>query len=191
MAGAQAEDKRCDDRVAALFAGTVFVADGERSPRAKELLANECGPTTAVEVRSCDDVAHPPLRKTNPALCERLAKATPPEGFALRQEGGGVTFYYFAFDEVDGRLRMRDVYSKVAMDPGSLFWGSPPKHGPCWFRSIARDVGSAPIYAAGQPKGWYSLTLDSEDPDTARIGLCYGRHAFRRASQKLEVSDGG
>ncbi len=43
IVGAQESAARCRVRVDGMIAGAVFVAAGERSPRAKELVAHECG----------------------------------------------------------------------------------------------------------------------------------------------------
>jgi hypothetical protein len=196
QAGAQMASERCDARYKGLLAGTVFVADGERSPRAKELLRKECGPFTEAEKKYFHDgVVHLPLRETNPQLCDRLATATPPEAFTLKEEGGVVSFYYFTYDAAGDRLRVRDVYSKIAMDPSSLRFGSPPAIGGACFlhpAASARDEGAALLYASAGYNCWGMLTLASEDPDTAQIALCYGAATFKRTTQKLEgFGDGG
>jgi hypothetical protein len=192
IAGANEESERCGKRMKALVAGTVFVADGDLAPRAAELLKHECGPFTRNEEEYFrNPKVPPPLRKTNPALCDRLAAGAPPEAFALRQEGKTLYFYYFAYDEVAGGLRMRELYSKIAMDPASLWFGTPPMlNALCSLQRVpgSDDEGTAPL----SHYCWGNVMLTSEDPALATPRLCYGHeHKFRRTDLKLEVGDGG
>jgi len=197
IAGAGEASERCRVRMDALGAGAVFVADGERAPRAKELLAHECGPFTPEEVkRFHDGFRHPPLRETNPALCDALAQSAPPEAFALRKEGASLYFVYFTYAEVDGKLRVLDVYTKVAMDLSSQWFGSPPVMNaqcPLTAAHDAGDLGAAPLYAPWGHNCWGGVSLLSEDPERATIDLCYsGKNSFRHTSEPLEaVRDGG
>ena len=203
MAGLNESRQRCTVRIDDLLAGTVFVADPERSPRGKELLAQECAPFSAAQLaRFKDPVYPPPLQTTNPALCDQLAKGMGPEAFSLRRKGGALYFYYFTYEEAGGQLRMKDVYSKIAMDLSSLRSnlpppapGAPPPIDPdCPLRPVAgaRDLGSAILFGPWAQTCFQALYLESEDPERARFGLCHGAATFRRSPERLEAtSDGG
>ncbi len=195
IAGAQEAAARCRVRVDAMIAGAVFVAAGERSPRAKELVAHECGTFNEDQLAHFKDpVVPPPLRWTNPALCDRLAAGALPEGLALRQDGGTLYFYYFTYEDVGGRLVVRDVYTKLAMDPGSLYFGNPPRmSSACRLAPTedGRDEGIAFLY---RPHGFHcfeDLTLESEDPSTAKIRLVMNiiHFAERTRSWRCRMAD--
>jgi hypothetical protein len=203
IAAARRAGDLCLWRVHDLVGGAVFVAEGDRSPRAHELLEHECGPPAAPG--EPNPHLDPALRDTNPALCARLAAAPPPpEAFTLRKEGGIVYFVYFSYDEA-GKLRVRDVYTKVAVNFGDLYFSSPPvvdADCPIDPAADARDLGVAPIWwpHSGHSPCWGGNSLNIGDvqlpqPDTNRVmvTLCYEHILwFRRSRAPLEdAPDGG
>jgi len=187
-AGAQEASARCDAMVRSLVEGAVFVADGERAPRAKELLGHECGPFTKQERKNFDDPLTPkPLLDANPLLCDRLKRTTPPEAFVMRYEGKALYWYLFSYEEVGDRLRMLDLYTKVPVMVPEL-------HAACYLQVTheAKDVGVAPIWPASGNPCWGGPTLETLDLNQTELDLCYTyRHPFRRTTKKLETDQDG
>jgi len=172
-----------------LVAGTVYVAaESDPAPRAKELLDHECGPFSKEERKNLEwKYARKPLLDTNPQLCDRLKQSTRPEAFVLRYEGKRLTWYLFSYQDVGDRLRILDLYTKVAVV-------IPELHADCNPRvdSPIDDVGSAPLWQEGKHSCWGGPTLETLDPDQVPLSLCYTyRHPFRRTSKKLETDQDG
>ena len=192
----QDAQSHCDATIDSLARrGTVFVAEGERSPRAKELLSNECGPFTPEQrTHYAEPGVAKPLADANPALCDRLRLATPPEAFAVRYEGSRLYWNYFTYLEVGGQLRVLDLYSKapvvVSERMGRCDLVAPDATDPA-------DVGILPMWQSGGQSGW-GPNLDTFDaernayhPDLVILSLVYTYHHPFRAQHVTVDFDGG
>jgi hypothetical protein len=179
----------CDDMYRSLVGGDIFLAERGESPRARELLTNECGtPSPEQRVRADRLPQLKPLGDTNPALCARMKTEVRPEGFALRYEGRTLYWYYFSYVRIGGRIHPLDLYSKIPVE-------APFENASCEPTPTGGDTGSAPVSGTAElPCRWipslnaYDEKRDSYYRDVVTVWGCYGgRTTFRRATESLEV----
>jgi hypothetical protein len=185
------QQEQCAATIASLVRGDVFLAEGDRTPRADELLANECGPGAK---RERADPAYPrpePLLDTNPAACEELRTSKRAEGFSIRYEGNVLHWYYFTYEDMGRALRVLELYSKMPLMP-------PRYHAGCHIGvADVPDVGRFPMWYPHLFNTWGGFAIaedsDSGQPDVISVRMpsrdltAHRTALFRLSTKRLEV----
>jgi hypothetical protein len=109
----------CKAVVDRLMNGEVYVAVGERSPRAKILLEDECD-AKQIEAYSAPrglGASTPWLLRHTPRLCETLKTNHPDEAFRLVREDGKLFFEYFGYEATAQGPKIVQTYSRFRISP--------------------------------------------------------------------------